>query len=167
MCWWCTTTVYRPHKHQPRGNSKFFIKRLADAGAWQKTIQSTVLYKIKVKQAWTKSKMSAKTENGMVAYLYSMRIIKLRRNLLSALLSSCCWAPAWKAPHTSAHIVPRVWGIQGKETESPQPVKNRLETQPGAGIGKTPPGRCCVSEVADGGGPTNLPEVSSLKTMGS
>ena len=57
----------------------------------KKTIQSTVLYKIKVKQAWTKSKMSAKTENWMVAYLYSMRIIKLRRSLLSALGMILLW----------------------------------------------------------------------------
>ena len=53
------------------------------------------------------------------------------------------------------------------ETESPQSVNNSLETQPGTGIGKTPPGRCCVSEVADGGSPANLPEINSPKTFGT
>ena len=54
--------------------------------------------------------------------------------------------------------------FRGKETESPQSVNNSLETQPGAGIGITPPGRSCVSEVADGGSPANLPENNSPKT---
>ena len=36
--------------------------------------------------------MSTKTENEMGAYLYSMRIIKLRRNLLSALGMILLWA---------------------------------------------------------------------------
>ena len=68
------------------------------------------------------------------------------------------------SPHGCSFLV--CGKFRGKETVSPQPVRNRLETQPGAGIGITPLGRRCVSKVADGGSPTNLPEIG-MKTVGS